>query len=107
MNFNIYLHNKTPYFMITKDEAEELFKKLQQEYQSPYFPSKEEKELAIMALTRIVRKKHSDEFLLGKIRILREVHGNMKTKVTNLIMNEFWLQKLDYGVKARKFKDED
>lgn len=92
--------------MSIKNQSEELFMELQQEYKSPYFPTKEEKKEALMQLYRALFKQVDPEVMKRKIRILATLHGDHKTKISTLIINQFWNQDLDFGVKARKFKDE-
>ena len=94
--------------MSKRKEAENLYSEIQQAYSSPYFPCKEERDQAMIILTRLVMKTGYDKNgIISKAKHFAMMHGNHKTKITNLITNEFWLHKLDIGVQARKFKDED
>lgn len=89
-----------------REEAEELFKELQQLYKSPYFPSVEEKNEAVIVLIRLCIHGYQKDKMISKIKAISMLHGSHKTKLSTLIAGEFWNQEIEFGVKARKFKEE-
>jgi len=91
--------------MRTKKEAEELYLRLQKAYSPHYYPSSEEKASAIFELQHLGNLNEAE--MISKIEKLSIIHGDHKTKITTLISNRYWEQKIDFGVKANIFKPEN
>jgi hypothetical protein len=45
--------------------------------------------------------------MISQIEKLAILHADHKTKVTTLITNKFWEQKLNFGVQSNRFKPEN
>lgn len=91
--------------MLTKRKAEELYDKLQKAYSPTYYPSAEEKSEVIFKLQHM--SDLNEEFMISQIEKLAILHADHKTKVTTLITNKFWEQKLNFGVQSNRFKPEN
>lgn len=88
-------------------EAGKLYERINRAYKPIYFPTEEEKNEAIMVLAAALYSKVNPEEMVRKAEILAKLHGNHKSKVTNIINNKFWQQEFEYGVVPRKFKEDE
>lgn len=88
-------------------EANALYDQLCKAYKPLYYPTEEEKKEAIMILSVALYSRVKPEEMIQKAGVLSILHGNHKSKVTTLIINKFWEQDIEYGVRANKFKEEE
>lgn len=93
--------------MSKREESEKLYNDLARAYQSPHFPSKEERNEAVVVLTTLLYHKVDKKAMIDKIQAFGIIHGHHKSKVTALINNRFWEHEVSYGVKPKRFKEED
>lgn len=92
--------------MSKREEAAILYAELQQAYGSSYFPSESEKSEAMFVLTNKLPIGYKKEDMINKIKVFSTMHGSHKSKVSTLIINEYWKQEIEFGVKPKKYIDE-
>lgn len=90
-----------------KSYARKLFDEVQKAYGPIHFPSKEEINEALVTLMVILKTKPDlSKVIVQRAKIVGNIHGDHKTKVTTLIANRFWEHDFGYGIQANKFIEE-
>ena len=94
--------NPAPQEVSFRDAAVELYKKLNELYDSPHFANTDERLMAIKVLEKELQQGLNPAYLIYKMKQLAKI-TEYKTKASTVIMDRYWEKNFVKGVEYRPF----